>query len=326
MNSLLTKQNCQGILCLIRQLLTLPQSRIVSIEGGGELTQFMTGKKDRPKTEPMYSGGDWVKFPISSGFAKVDYHTFISSHIRNSRRIMITQSIHNGRFSGCFATSQLYSPRPRLSWHAIPPDDSKFLKFVEGKSHMIYSLACDNKFGFSVFLMETFGTDQTVLKGTSDLKKKSDEGFRVTACAANGSSFFIVMTKDTEEYTDKAQEWFTHSTWKGIACLLDRGYKEGKGITGICYSSGSEKYFVVMTKMEEEQRYAWFQNSDSSGYARRNWMGKKYKEGFYVTIIFNDPTDNKLLIVTTQGNTLSEYLCQVNFVLQNNDGERPKRN
>ena len=136
MNSLLTKQNCQGILCLIHQLLLLPQSRIVSIEGGGELTQFMTGKKDRPRTEPMYSGGDWVKFPITSGFSEVDYLTFIGSHIRNSQRIVITQSIHNGRFSGCFATSQLHSPRPSICWHTIP-DYSKFLEFVEGKRKLV---------------------------------------------------------------------------------------------------------------------------------------------------------------------------------------------
>ena len=188
---------------------------------------------------------------------------------------------------------------------------------------MIYSLACDDTFGFGVFLMANFGTAQTILKSTSDLKKKNDEGFRVTACAAKDSSFFIVMTKDTKEYTDKAQEWFTHSTWKEIAGGLDRGYKEGKGITGICYSSGSGKYFVVMTKMEEQQRYEWFENSDRSGAARRNWMAKKYKEGFYVTIIFNDPKDNKLLIVTTQGNTLSEHLCQVSFDLKKKGGKSP---
>ena len=284
----------------------------------------MTGKKDRPRTEPMYSGGKWEDYPITSGYDSVGYVNFITSHIKNSQRIVITQSLHNGRFSGCFATSKLYSPRPSIAW-SIVPDDDAFLEYVKKKgkrakekSYMIYSLACDEELGFGVVLMQKFGAAQTILTGTSDIKKKSDEGFRITACAAMGSSFFIIMTKGTKEYTGKVQEWFAHGTWKEIASGLDRGYKEGKGITGICYSTGLEpQYFVVMTEMAERQRYEWFENTDGGNVARRDWVDQKYKEGFYVTIIFIDPTDNKILIVTTQGNNLSECLCQVSLPLNN---------
>ena len=152
--------------------------RFISIEGGGELTQFMTGKKQRPRTEPMYSGGTRMHFPISRGYNSVVYKDFIASYTTNSERILITQTIHNGRFSGCFGTSKLYSPRPPCcGW--IRPNYGTFLKdvkeerkWVNGKSYMIYSLACHEKYGFGVFFMENFGTAQTILTATSDIKTK----------------------------------------------------------------------------------------------------------------------------------------------------------
>ena len=41
--------------------------RILFVGEGGDLTLFMTGKKKRPSTEPMYSGGNRTEFPITSG-------------------------------------------------------------------------------------------------------------------------------------------------------------------------------------------------------------------------------------------------------------------
>ena len=285
----------------------------------------MTGKKERPRTEPMYSGGTRMHFPISRGYNSVVYKDFIASYITNSERILITQTIHNGRFSGCFGTSKLHSPRPPCcGW--IRPNYGTFLKdvkekrkWVNGKSYMIYSLACDEKFGFGVFLMENFGTAQTILTATSEIKTKNDEGFRITACAARGSSFYIIMTKGTKEYTGKAQRWFTRSTWKEIASELDRGYKEGKGITGICYSTELGQYFVVMTEMPEGQRYEWFQNTGEcrKWFAdRSDWVAKNHKEGFHPTTIFIDPTDNKFLIVVSQDANNTEHFCQYNYSLK----------
>ncbi|KAJ7375762.1 hypothetical protein OS493_039028 [Desmophyllum pertusum] len=45
---------------------------------GGDLTLFMTGKKPRPSTEPMYSGGNRRDFPITSGYNTAKYTDFIS--------------------------------------------------------------------------------------------------------------------------------------------------------------------------------------------------------------------------------------------------------
>ena len=60
----------------------------------------MTGKKPRPDTEPIYSGGNRNDFPITTGYDSVKYTDFISSHIRNSENIVICQNFDDGYFSG----------------------------------------------------------------------------------------------------------------------------------------------------------------------------------------------------------------------------------
>ena len=176
----------------------------------------MTGKKGRPRTEPMYSGGNLRDFPITSGYDTVDYTDFISSHVFNSQNILISQSMHNGSFSGIFARSKLYNPRPKTTW-GIRRNYDEFLvfaneewKWVNGRSKKIYSLACDEKFGFGVFFMEGYGTEQVIiktdLKSTDDVKKQWDDGLRITSCAALDSTFYIVMTKYTKEYNGEEQK------------------------------------------------------------------------------------------------------------------------
>lgn len=39
---------------------------------------------------------------------------------------------------------------------------------------------------------------------------------------------------------------------------IQEGYKDGKAITGICYSTGLKQYFVVMTETPGKQSYKWF--------------------------------------------------------------------
>ncbi|KAJ7389074.1 hypothetical protein OS493_033936 [Desmophyllum pertusum] len=241
-------------------------STAIDTEGeGGDLTLFMTGKKPRPSTEPMYSGGRLRDFPITSGYDSVDYTGFISSHIRNSQKILISQSMCYGTFGGCFAPSKRYSPRPALTW-VIRKNYDTFLELVR----------------------ETVDIDQW--------KKKYNDGFKITACAARGSTFYVIMTKDTEEYKGKAQSWFTRSTWAEAINEIGEKYKEGKVITGLCYSSGLGMYGVVMTGKPEGQCY----HRSDDAIARSKWMDEKFKEGYHPTIIFKDPTNRKILVVMTE--------------------------
>ena len=284
----------------------------------------MTGKKLRPRTEPIYSGGNRHDFCITSGYDTVDYTDFISSHIFNSQNILISQSMRDGFFSGIFASSKLYNPRPATSW-GIRRNYDEFSEFAKKEyewvkpnginaRRRIYSLACDEKFGFGVFFMEGCGTKQVIIRSTNGIQNKLDDGLRITSCAALGSTFYIVMAKDTKEYHRKQQIWFTPSTWKEANDEIQEGYQEGKAITGICYSSGLKLYFVVMTASMGQQCSRWFDRTERK--SKTDWEKKKYDQGFHPTIIFNDPTDDKTLIVMTKDESRSGYVCRPNYKLR----------
>ena len=71
--------------------------------------------------------------------------SYIQGHITNTEKLMISQSMHGGKFYAIFATSKLYSPRPAHNWGIRRSYDS-FVEFVKeewewknGKSKGIYS-------------------------------------------------------------------------------------------------------------------------------------------------------------------------------------------
>ena len=280
----------------------------------------MTGKKLRPRTGPIYSGGNIRDFRITGEYATVAYTDFIRSHIFNSQDILISQSVQNGFFSGIFASSKLYNPRPATSW-GIKRNYDAFLEFanekwkrVNGKSKKIYSLVCDEKFGFGAFFMDGYGTKQVIIESTDDIQKQWKDGLKITSCAALDSTFYIVMTKDTKEYDGKGQKWFTRSTWTETRDKIQEGYKEGKVITGICYSTGLKQYLVVMTKMPQRQTYRWFDTAETI--AMSDWEREKFKQGFHPAIIFKDPTVNETLSVMTKDENRSGYVRRDNFELR----------
>lgn len=271
----------------------------------------MTGRKPRPDTEPMCSGGNRDDFPITTGYDSVVYKDLIGSHVQNSENIVISQSFHNGYLSGCFAPSERYSPRPSVSY-AILYDYDSFLEKVEKNwklrtSKRIYSLAFD-EIAFGAFFMSNYGTDQKIVTHILDIAKVYQEGFRLTACAARGSTFSIVMTKGTDEYHDKNQKWFTRTSWEEVEIKLEKQYEKGKALTGICYSTGQRRYFVVLTETPQRQQYKWFDHSDTT--IRDDWMDAQHKEGYHPTIIFKDPTDETILVVMTMDENRSGYSCR----------------
>ena len=56
--------------------------------------------------------------------------SYIQGHITNTEKLMISQSVHGGKFSAIFATSKLYSPRPAHNW-GIRRSYYSFVEFVE---------------------------------------------------------------------------------------------------------------------------------------------------------------------------------------------------
>jgi len=266
----------------------------------------------------MYSGGNRKDFPITTGYDTVDYEEFISSYLLNSQNILICQGFYNGRFSGCFAPSKRYSPRPRVPW-VIEADKGDFIKSVEehwdavnGKSKQIYSLACDRDLGFAAFFMAKYGTAQVIVSTSRQIEMKWDDDFHITSCAARGSELFIVMTKGTKEYEDKDQTWFTGFTWNETYNEINEQHRAGYTVTGICYSTGLGQYFVVFTKIPELQSSHYFDGTASV----LNWMDEQHHVGYHPTIIFRVPTLKKTLVVMTTDKNRSSYEYAFGYELE----------
>lgn len=124
----------------------------------------------------MYSGINRIKFN-DTGDRTVNYTDFISGHIQNTEKLVISRSFHDGKFCGIFATSKLYSPKPARTWGIRENYDSfvacvkEKWKWINVRSENVYSFACDEKFGFGVFLMDGYGRTQTILRGAENVKK-----------------------------------------------------------------------------------------------------------------------------------------------------------
>lgn len=143
----------------------------------------------------------------------------------------------------------MYSPRPVIAWEFRENYDT-FIELVKerwewknGRSLQLYSLACDENSGFGAFFMENYGTSQSIVTNLFDISKKWEEGFKITACATRCSTFYIVMTKDTNEYKGD-QTWCTRNSRQEANNEMQKNYKEGRALTGICYSTGVGQYFL----------------------------------------------------------------------------------
>ena len=101
--------------------------------------------------------------------------------------------------------------------------------------------------------MENFGTNQAIITNTSDIQRFGDDGFRITACAARGSTFYIIMTKGTKEYVEKLQGFIIANTWLEVETKVRKSYPTGKVITGICYSTGLEQYSWAVLRLANGQ-------------------------------------------------------------------------
>lgn len=70
-----------------------------------------------------------------------------------------------------------------------------------------------------------------------------------------------------------------------------------------------------MTALRRAQCFRWFDTPESE--AKRDQEDEKYDQGFHLTIIFNDPIDNKTLIAMTKDeNRSGNYVGWANHKLR----------
>ena len=242
---------------------------------------------------------------ITPGYAAASYSDFLSSELKNTERIAISQSINNGKLSAIFGKDSRYSESASGWW--LASEHKKFLEHVKeerSEGRHVFSLACDDDLGFGVYTLGDFGTDQGVAwdLGEPDLKEWWDNGYMITACGARDSRFYYVMTRGAKGFERGiGQSWAKQSTWNEVKKYISEKWKEGMIITGICYSTGLKQYLVIMTESSEGQDYKW----ESEGISE--WMDEQYEKKHHPTIIFTDPIDQDDFVVMTTDKNRSGY-------------------
>ena len=191
----------------------------------------------------------------------------------------------------------------------------EYVKKLKKDGKHIYSLACDDDEGFGVFAMEGFGTEQEVTwaEGADTDKARTktwwDAGYMITACGARQRRVYFVMTRGAKGFeASLAQAYFSRGTWKKIETEITKHYSEGKRITGVCYSTGRQLYLVVMTQSTAGQAYRWRTGSEAED---AKWVNDWRAKGRHLTIVFKDPTNQKILVVVTED--VDRTVCTYNY-------------
>ena len=139
----------------------------------------------------------------------------------------------------------------------------------------------------------------------SQVQKWYDADYRITACGARNSTIYYIMTRGAKGYAGKKQTCITKDSWHEAQEFISLQWKDGKILTGICYSTGKKQYLLVMTESSERQTYKLQTTSQATD---NDWMNEEFQEGHYPTIIFHDPSDSVVIVVVTSDSNRSGYI------------------
>ena len=281
----------------------------VIVDGGGELTHYMTGnenklKDGRPSTEPMFSRGEFADFPGLKKYTKTNYIDFIHFYTHNNEQTLIWQSVHNKYISSVFDNHKKYNNKKKQFWVNASIKEVKEQMKIHSKAGLnIFSLAVDQKCGkFYTYMQEGYGTAQSIVQ-TEDPEDLYMPGLSVTSVACLNKTYFFVVTAGVSEFENREQVIFTCRTRSDLDNEIKRHRANGRIITSFCVNSDLKEYLVVMTEMEGRgQESKWFNDRTTHGAQERDkWTDDLYqRRELLYTIACDDPSDYHTFYVTTE--------------------------
>lgn len=256
----------------------------------------------RPSAEPLYSAGSREEFPIPLEYLKTSYTDLLSSELKNTDNLVISQSISDGQLTAIFAPDASFQPRPGLGWGTMSNlnDLMRFLQAEKLEGRHVFSLASEARFGFGVLTMEGYGTDQVFCTGFPSVVrflKTTDRNFAISAVASWGSQFFFVLTEGVEMYAGKKQFITIRRGWMLIEEAIYEGWDMGAIITGLCFCTKTGQYALVMTESTAQQAYEWDWDSTQDFVAN----------GYHPTLVLHHPPNDSILTVLTTDENRSGY-------------------
>ena len=264
---------------------------------------WMTGKRMKPSTEPLYSGASRKDY---SADMPIDIVDFISGHVKKTEYFVLSQNLMEDNYNVIFGKySEIFSSCPSSSWGKYSSYDdmlSYIKKDIWGKNKNVHSIAAD-KNQFVVFGMESFGYEQSIIP-FANVDDYWSKNYMITCCFPNGSNFYFVMTKGAPGYpSSKNQCQRKRDSWSKLDEAIKEQWDKGEIITAIAYSNISKEYIAVMTESGQAQRKSWDDFSCESG--------------FMPTVIFQDPSDKKVLYVKTKDvSNVTGWIARSNYNIE----------
>ena len=174
-----------------------------------------------------------------------------------------------------------------------------FLKSEKSEGRHVFSLASDDDFGFGVLTMEGYGTRQIFSEDHSFVEnflKSTGREFSISVVESWGSDFCFVLTEGVQMFAERRQVFTIENRWRGIEGAIEKGWKDGLVITGLCCSKKTGEYLLVMTESTEHQWYQWDLNYSDN-----------IDESYHPTVVLDDPKCHRgvLTVMTTNDNRSS---------------------
>lgn len=94
----------------------------------------------------------------------------------------------------------------------------------KSEDRYLFSVAAADDFGFGVFTLEDYGTDQVITTDQDDIDLWWKKGFHITATCAWRFDFYFVMTKGVREYAGKDQTWYISSSSSSLEDQIRKGF------------------------------------------------------------------------------------------------------
>ena len=279
----------------------------MSLDGGGELTHYMTGNESkledgRPSTEPMFSRGNHTDFRTLVKYGKYNYVDFVRFYTYKNQQALISQSVHENCMLAIFGHHKKYNTRKKQFWASSSFKEVKEQVKIHTKAGMnIFSLVADQKTGkFYVYMIDDFGKAQSIIQ-TEDPEDLFLPGLSVTSVTCLNKKYFFVVTSGVSQYENKEQVIFTKSNRSDLDTELKKQRSEGKVITSLCINHELSEYLVVMTEMEGcEQASGWFKTRTADGGRERDKRSEPYvRRRLWYTTVCGDPSDYQTFYVRT---------------------------
>ena len=259
-----------------------------------------------PMKTPMSDSiaGIISEFPIPTEYLETTYTDLLSSELRNTDNLVISQSISNRQLTAIFAPDASFKPRPGLCWGTKSSlnDLLNFLQAEKSKGRHVFSIASDNDFGFGVCTMEGYGTNQIIFTdylSVLKFQKTTDRDFAISAVASRGFQFCFIMTEGVKMYTGKKQLFYIKPSWTMVEEAIHQGWDIGLNITELYYTKKTGLYYLVMTESTEGQYYQWGMNNDV--------FNAKVAAGYHPTLVLLHQTNDMILTIMPTASNRSGY-------------------